>query len=429
MVLKKWMMPNGLWVSCCEMPDSSLAAVYVYVLGGARVEKDPEAGLAHFLEHLLFRGSPKYPNEKAVTDFIAKRGGETNAFTSHENIAIYVETFKEFGEEACDILSDVLFKSFFAEEAIALERGAVFQEINNSLDDPDADIGRVFSKLIWGEHPLGREILGDEAKVKSFTRESFLDYHSQYFYPANMSLAVAGGLRAEEVFDLAFKYFYEAPQRRERVRFNDALSPGEARTSIVDKDFNQARCILGSLPQDWITFKKEHAKDRIASYVLMKILGGGLGSRLYDSVRSKRGLAYTVYSYLSVYQDCGSFEVFLGTDADKASEAIRVVKQEFANMLKDGVTDEEIEKTKNAIRHDYAKRAGDEGGIAADIASEGLKDSEIMSYADYFQTHIQPIQKDDIMGVARRIFAPDGLRLAVTGKIEKYSQDLQDALN
>src|SRR3989344_1964189 len=430
MAYRKWKMQNGLWVICQEMPHTPLVAITIHSKGGSSVEGPNEIGLAHFMEHMAFKGSEKYPNEAKISGLIEQEGAEINAFTSHDRICFYIYTQANV-ELMFDILANAALRPIFREEDIEVERGPVLQEISESMDNPDDMFAKFAGKMLWGEHPYGGDILGTKAQVSSFGRTNFLDYYGKCFVPQDMALGVTGGIQSEKVFDLAFKYFcdgWEAGGERIKMPAVDYLYRPESKVSLLHKDFEQVKCLLGVPPQAWLSYAQDGEKERIATTLLANILGGGMSSRLFKKVRSQHGLVYYIGAGLNIFENAGTFCVYFGADQDNLPCALALIFSEINDILKNGITAEELAKVKNRQKTAYAQMLETPLGFAIFRGEAELHGTENISVEDFFKLRVDPIGVSDIMDVAKRLLQKENFYLAAMGKVGDHSKELEDLL-
>lgn len=430
MVLRKWMMQNGLWVRHQEMP-TPLIALTLHIKGGSSLENKNEIGIAHFLEHMVYKASEKYPSEELISGLIEREGAFTNAFTSYDRICFYIHTLANL-ELMFDILSDGLLRPLFRDEDIAVERGAVLQEIAEGVDDPDRMLSKLYGKMIWGEHSFGGDILGTAEQVSALNRDDFRNYYQRCFTPQNIVLCTSGGASAEEVFRLAFKYFCNNTKvtgNRMKLPDVDYSYAPPARLSLLDKELEQIKCCLGILPQEWISHKSIHKAKRIAAGLLSNILGGGLSSRLFGTIRSKRGLVYYIRSGISVYENSGSFWIDFGTSPSNLLPAISLIFKELDHLLKNGITADELAKVKNAQKTHYAKEQENSLSTAFAAGRGELNDSEMHTTEEFFKLYIDPIGVSDVMDVAQQMLLKENFYLAAVGRLGDKEKELENILN
>ncbi|MGI6449803.1 MAG: M16 family metallopeptidase [Desulfitobacteriia bacterium] len=337
---QKHVLPNGVRVLTEEIDHVRSVAIGLWVGAGSRNETEGYEGISHFIEHMFFKGT-KNRTAKQLAEALEAVGGQLNAFTTKEFTCYFARVLDEDISLAIDVLSDMFFNSSFDNKEIEKEKNVVIEEIKMYQDTPDEFIHDLFSQYVWNGHPLGKPILGVEETIKSLTREKVIDYLETRYTPGQVVIAVAGKIKHEDIIrELAgFGDF-----KRERKVPAPNQPQGSVFRSSVGKDTEQMHIIVGvpGLGQD--------DEDMYALHIVNNILGGGLSSRLFQEIREQRGLAYSVYSYHSTYADTGLFAVYAGTNPAKTEEVIRCVLEEMNTIKSQGITEEELARTKAQIK-------------------------------------------------------------------------------
>ncbi|OGF62153.1 hypothetical protein A2926_02045 [Candidatus Giovannonibacteria bacterium RIFCSPLOWO2_01_FULL_44_40] len=428
MNIRRWMMSNGLWVVVKEMPHTPLVGASLHIKGGSRVDSPNASGLAHFLEHVFFKGTEKYPTHEALDDLIEADGGRWNAATSHERILCFTSVFCESLEKAFDAISQMAFCPLFRQEDIDVERGPVIEEINQKLDAPDECADELYQKIAWGGHPLSRSILGLKESIGTITRGDFLEYHKNYFYPGNMVLSIAGGISAEKVFALCSKYFYEG-KFMPRTELSSTILNSEERFMVEDRNTSQTNAIVGTKAINWISHKKETLKNTLAASLLFNVLGGS--TRLFKKVRADRGLVYTIYSHTDICFDGGTAYTYFAAEPEKAKMALKITLDEYDNVLKNGITEDELKRAKLAGRRCYAEVGESSLNTALALGSFELNKDEFGEFIeplDFFDSCVEPITVDDLMSVAPALLGRTNLCLALVGKVDCCAEEFEQIL-
>jgi len=331
-------LPSGLRVATETMPDVRSVAVGFWIGVGSRDERDPVAGASHFLEHLLFKGT-KRRSAQEIAAVIDAVGGDMNAFTSKEYTCFYVRCLDRDLSLAVDVLGDMMTSSVVRSADVEAERQVVLEEIHMHHDTPDDLVHSVFSAAYFGEHPLGREVLGDEQTIGGMTRDQVHRYYRRHYVPGNVTVAVAGNVRhadvVEQVAAAVGDWSGDLPGARRSTP--DAGSPG---TVLRARPTEQTHIVLGGRGVG------RSDDRRWAAGVLNQALGGGMASRLFQEIRERRGLVYSVYSYNGMYVDSGTFAVYAGTTPRKADEVLAVTRAELDAVLTQGITDDELLRAK-----------------------------------------------------------------------------------
>ncbi len=333
---------NGLRVATETMATVQTASVGVWVDVGARHERPEINGVAHMLEHMAFKGTTRR-SARVIAEQIENVGGQLNAYTSRENTAYYARVLAADLPLAVDILADILQHSTFEPEELERERGVILQEIGQAQDTPDDLVFDLFQETAFPNQSLGRPILGPAAIVSAMPREALTGYMSQHYAPDRMVLAAAGKVEHDRLVDLANELFQRLPaspaSTAERVE-PGAYTSGDRREA---RDLEQAHLVLG-LPAF-----SYHDKDFHALQVLSVMLGGGMSSRLFQEVREKRGLAYSVFSFAACYRDTGVFGIYAGTGEEETAELVPVVCDEFLALM-DAPLEEELARARAQLK-------------------------------------------------------------------------------
>lgn len=334
-------LPNGLRVATVAMPSVQTASVGVWVDAGARHERPEINGVAHMLEHMAFKGTARR-SARLIAEEIENVGGQLNAYTSRENTAYYARVLADDLPLAADILADILQHSTFEPEELERERGVILQEIGQTLDTPDDLIFDLFQETAFPDQSLGRSILGPADIVRGMSRDQLTGYMAEHYAPERMIFAASGKVEHERLVDLGAELFQKLPARSsgngevEMGRY----APGDLRK---DRDLEQVHLILG-LPAF-----SYHDDDFYALQVLSAMLGGGMSSRLFQEVREKRGLAYSVFSFAACYRDTGVFGIYAGTGEEQTAELVPVLCDELTALM-NNASEEELARARAQLK-------------------------------------------------------------------------------
>lgn len=341
-MISSWNLTNGATLVVEEIPYLKSAAIGVYIKVGSRHEKAEIAGASHFIEHMLFKGTP-VRTAREIAEGFEKIGGQLNAFTSKEYTCVYARTLDEDLYMALDIIFDMLFNSSFAEKDFNTEKGVIIEEINIYEDTPDDLIHDVFSRSLWKGHAMGSPILGTLDSVSSFERQEIYDFYKACYVPANMVISIAGNIDKDRIKDSIESHLKNEPPAD--INLPQVKPSGlEPFISLVEKDTEQVQLCLG------VPGISYFSTQRYTQNVMNSILGGGMSSRLFQSIREERGLAYSVYSFPSNYSDTGSYSVCIGTGPAKVSSFFEALFKELENFVKQGVSEEEVARTQQLIK-------------------------------------------------------------------------------
>jgi predicted Zn-dependent peptidase len=364
-MINKTVLNNGIRIITEKIPHSYSVTIGIWVTNGSRHERRESNGVAHFIEHLLFKGT-KRRSALDISREIDSVGGILNAFTSREFVCYYAKVLDSFLPKAVDILSDIFLDSQFDPEEIEKERKVILQEINMQEDSPDDYIHDLFSQSLWRGHPLGMPIIGNEESVGGLTRDYVIGYMNENYRAENIIIAAAGNVDHQELLRLFSDMCSRIPGGATK---KSTRRPSYKKTiKVVEKDLEQVHLCLGvkALPQD-----HEH---RYAAHLMNTILGGGMSSRLFQEVREKKGLAYSIYSYMAAHSDTGSLAVYAGTSQERLAEVIDITLREFKRLKKRTVTRIELDSAKEQLK----------GNILLSLESSDNRMSKLAKNEIYF---------------------------------------------
>lgn len=402
-------LPNGLRVVLSPMRDTNTATVVVMTGTGSRYENKNENGLAHFLEHMFFKGTKKRKGAREISEELDGVGSVYNAFTSKERTAYYAKVSSRNLDTALDVISDIFLNSTLPAKEIKKERGAVIQEIDMYEDMPMRTIDNVFDALFFGaEHPLGRTILGPKENIRSFSRKDFVTYLKRNYVPANTVVCVAGSFSEKKILAKIKKDFARvtsAPSPRFSPFVNTQTEP---RVAIREKKTDQTQLMLGVPAYPYLH------KDEYALEVLTTILGSGMSSRLFMEVREKRGLAYSVRASAERYPDTGYFVVQAGVEHGKLEKTIETILTEFKKIRHTKVPNAELSKAKEYLKGIMTLSLETSDSIAENAATSLIHIGRIRSLEEIMKG-IDKVTSEDIQRVARDILQGKVLNLAIIG--------------
>ncbi|OGG62528.1 hypothetical protein A3C21_00150 [Candidatus Kaiserbacteria bacterium RIFCSPHIGHO2_02_FULL_59_21] len=401
-------LPNGLRVVLAPMPGNS-TAVIVMSGTGSRYEDKRENGLAHFLEHMFFKGTRRRPSAKAISEELDALGAVYNAFTAKERTAYFAKVSKQYLDTALDVISDIFLNSKLPEKEITKERGAIIQEVDMYEDMPMRTVDNVFDELLFGaEHPLGRTILGPKENIRSFTRKDFSAYMKRNYTPLNTVVCITGAFDEKKVLAKVRKEFGILPHGNPPSCITFASEQNAPRIAIKEKKTDQTHFILGVPAYPYLH------KDEFALAVLSTILGGGMSSRLFLEVREKRGLAYSVHSWVERYPDTGYLAVQAGVEHGKLEKTVQTILAEFKKIKKTNVSKQELEKAKNYIKGTLTLSLETSDEIAGHAATSMINLGRVRSL-DEILKGVDAVSAADVARVARDLLRTDKLNLAIIG--------------
>lgn len=385
-------LPSGTRVVTEAMPGVRSVAVGFWIGCGSRDEQAPVAGASHFLEHLLFKGTGRRSAQQ-IAEAIDAVGGDLNAFTSKEYTCFMVRCLDRDLPLAIDVLGDMFTSARIDPADVDAERAVVLEEIHMYLDTPDDLVHSMFSEAYFGEHPLGREVLGSKTTVTEMHRDQVDGYYRRQYVPSNLVVAVAGNVEHDDVVE-------QVASALEGARVGDPdiarVRPDarpQARTVLCHRPIEQVHMLLGGAGL------ARSDERRWTANVLNQALGGGMASRLFQEVRERRGLVYSVFSYLGRHADTGTFAVYAGTAAPKVTEVLGVIREEFARLLIDGLTDEELVRAKGFLAGSLVLALEDTGSRMSRLGKAVITDSPLLSLDDMV-TAVEAVSVDDVRDVA-----------------------------
>jgi len=423
--IERELLPNGLLVLTEAVPQVRSVAVGIWARSGSRSEPPALSGIAHFIEHMLFKGTERRTAEDIARE-IERLGGYLDAFTAKEMICLNSKVLDEHVPKAFDIMADMVLRSRCAEEDVKKEKGVILEELKMEQDNPEYLVNEIFSQNFWRNHPLGRPILGTRETVRRFDSPKVLSSYRRWFAPANLLVSAAGNLRHQEIRDLVTRHFAEAgngPVPGVRPAKPSAQAPPVPRAHITarsKKGLEQVQICLGvpSCPA---------ASDRRYVLSLLNyILGGGMSSRLFQNIREQQGLAYSIFSDLNPYRDAGTFCVYAGTARQKAERLISCVTQEFRNLKAEPVTEEELRRAKDHLIGSLVLSLESSSARMSNLARQELYFGRFYS-TDEVTRSIEAVTREEIQQLARELFRPEKISLALLGNLGGYRPS-RDAL-
>jgi predicted Zn-dependent peptidase len=411
-------LPGGLRVVTEAVPGVRSAAFGVWVGVGSRDEHPKEAGASHFLEHLLFKGTARRTALEiaAVMDAV---GGELNAFTAKEYTCYYARVLDADLPLAVDVVADLVTSATCSPEDVEAERGVILEEISMHDDDPGDVVHDAFSQALYGDHALGRPVIGSVDTIEALTHASITGYYRQRYTQPEMVVSVAGNVDHSEVVRLVVQAFgHSPPAASSPLRAHDPPGP-HASVVVEDRPTEQAHLVLGthgvsrSDPRRW------------ALSVLNNALGGGMSSRLFQEVRENRGLAYSVYSYAAHHHDTGAFGVYAGCAPGKVDEVLEVCRAELDAVARKGLTDDEIVRAKGQLRGSLVLGLEDTGSQMTRIGKAELVHGHVLAVDELLEL-IEGVTPDAVREVAQDVLQRP-LSLGIIGPF--HDRDFAEVLS
>jgi predicted Zn-dependent peptidase len=411
--IRRTRLDSGLRVVTEHLPGLRSAAVGFWVGTGSRDEPESIAGASHFLEHLLFKGTESR-HAAEIAEAVESCGGDMNAFTGQEITAFYVRVPDRHLGLALDILSDIVWTPALRVDEVESERQVILEEIKMRDDTPDDLVHDVFAGALFPDHPLGREVAGTQATISAMARDDIAEYHAAHYQPSNVVVAVAGNVDHDTVVAQVDAAQPQSPRDRP-ARRNGADAGVPEHLAVLERPLEQAHVVLG------VRALRRDDPDRFALAVVDQVLGGGMSSRLFQEVREKRGLAYSVFSYRSAFQETGALAVYCGTAPERVEEVLEVVRGELDRLVADGgITQRELTGAKGHLTGSLALSLESSSSRMHRIGRSELTMGEIPSL-DWVVEQVESVTVDDIARVIDRVLGAGGRTLAVVGPVDSHA--------
>ncbi|MBI5050324.1 MAG: insulinase family protein [Nitrospirae bacterium] len=405
---KKIILDNGIPVVTEIAKDTQSVCIGIWVNIGARYEVPEKNGISHFFEHMVFKGTNKR-TAKDIAVGIDSIGGELNAFTSRESTTFYVKVLDEYIEKALELLTDIFLNSTFPEEDIEKEKGIITEEIKMVEDTPDDHIHDLFSRNVWGENGLGQTILGRRETIKTFTRGDLLAHIKKYYGTKNIIISCAGNFKEKHLID----------------SLNSGLGRLKRESNLKAETAPKFRCKLNTIHKKLL---ETHicagveglpigSDERYSMHLINTILGAGISSRLFQEIREKRGLAYSIFSFNIAYYDTGAWAVYAGTDKSHAKEVVNLIIDEMRS-LSETITADELQRAKNQLK----------GNLILSLESTSSKMTNIAKQEIYYGKYYSPqeiisavesVTLEDVKSLSKRLTANNPFALTIYGPVKE----------
>jgi predicted Zn-dependent peptidase len=408
---QKTSLDNGLRLITSVMPHTRSVCVSIFIGTGSRYESSDEAGISHFIEHVLFKGTEKRPTARAISEAIESVGGILNGGTDKELTVYWAKVPQHHFALALDVLSDLLLRPRFDPEAIERERQVIIEEINMSRDVPSQRANMLIDELIWPGHPLGRDIAGDRESVMAITRDGMLDYLKRQYQPDNTVVSIAGNVQHPEMTGAVSQMLGSWTSGQSKYGYL-AYEPGQARRLKIEKRKTEQAHLCLALPGLPLLHPQRFTLD-----LLNAILGEGMSSRLFTEIRERLGLAYSINSYVEHYLDSGAVTVYAGVEPKKLATAIRAILEQLEG-LKTPVAEPELTKAKEFAKGRLLLRLEDSRNVAGWLGGQEILTKRILN-PDQLISIIEAITAEELAELAQKLITDTGLRLAVVGPVAK----------
>ena len=415
--IRETRLENGLRLITEHIPSVRSVSIGFWIVGGSRIEKPEENGITHFIEHMLFKGTPTR-NAYDIAQEVDSLGGQLDAFTSREYSCLLATVLDDHLPRAIDILTDLLKNSLFHEQEIDRERKVILEEIKMIEDTPDEYVHDLCIRNFWPHHALGRSVIGHQKNVQRFIRDHLVNYFQKNFLPGQIIIAAAGNINHEYVQDLIQeKNLFPALSRSEK-QYTFEPSTAHKQIAYFPKKLEQIHLCL------MMEGISQNHHSRFAGYILNSILGGGMSSRLFQKIREQHGLAYSVFSSWHSYQDTGLVSIYAGTRSDSFPDTIKLILEELRILKKQEVPIEELQRTKNQLK----------GILMLGLESTANRMSKLARQEIYFGrnfslneilSQIEEVTTEDILQLANLLFDTEKLSLTVLGDIKEPKMSLE----
>jgi predicted Zn-dependent peptidase len=417
--IRKTTLPNGLVVLTEQIPHHRSVSMGAWINSGSRDEAPVINGVSHFVEHMVFKGTTSR-SARQIAREVDTIGGNLDAFTGKESVCFNIKVLDEHIAPALDVLSDLVLHPTFTPEEIEREKGVILEEIKMDEDNPDYLVTELFTQNFWKGDALGRPILGTKKTVSSFDQQTVFDFYHDRFTPRNIVFSAAGNLdhesfvaQVEHHFDkLAPSPSYVLPRRESPASIPHI-------TLKSKKSLEQVQLVLG-VPAPHIAHP-----DRYGIYLLNSILGGGMSSRLFQTIREDRGLAYSIFSEMAPFRDAGSLCIYAGVAVDKIRETIRLTMEEFTRLKQQMVSESELKRAKDQLKSNIVLGLESSSSRMANLARQQMYFGRFFGVEEIIR-EIEAVTPDDIQRLARDLFRPDATALTLLGNLGEVNIERGD---
>jgi len=407
--IRRTILPNGLTILTEKMDHIRSVAMGVWVRAGSRHELAEMNGISHFVEHMVFKGT-KSRSAQLIAREVDAIGGNLDAFTGKETVCFNMKVLDEHVPTALDVLSDLVLNPVFASEEIHRERGVILEEIKMDEDNPDYLVHEIFTQNFWKDHPLGKPILGTKETVRRFERDTLMDFYGGRFLGGNMIFSAAGNIDHDSFVGQVARRFESLPAGQSPS--SSGTPKTTARINLRNKkSLEQVQLCLG-VPAPPVAHD-----SRYIVLVLNTLLGGGMSSRLFQTIREERGLAYAIYSDLNPYSDTGSLCVYAGTSADKAVQVVDLVMAEFNRLKHEPLPEDELRRAKDQLK----------GNLLLSLESSMSRMSNLARQQMYFNyffgqqeilDKVEEVSAEQVMQMSKTLFQPDLVAVTLLGRLD-----------
>lgn len=415
--IDRTVLPNGVRVVTERMPNVRSVSAGVWIATGSREESTHQTGISHFIEHMLFKGTTNRSAEQ-IARSVDSIGGGLDAFTSKELVSYNIKVLDEHLPQAFDVVSDLVRNPLFEKSDIEKEKGVILEELKMEIDNPEYLIHELFSNNFWKGHALGRPILGTPQTIRSFNQDKVREYYGQFYTPRNILITAAGNLTHRKLVQLVEDKFGDL-KARPVPTVKTAPTPHAPLVFRNKSSLEQVHLYLG-VP----SIAMPH-KDRFPCYILNAILGGGMSSRLFQNIREKQGLAYTVYSELTMYHDAGCMLIYAGTSPRSAGRVIESVVHELRELVDHHVTTEELRRAKDHLKGSFVLGLESTSSRMGNLARQELYFKRFFSIDEMLE-NVENVTAEQIQNMAADFFDPKRMAVTMLGRLDGFKVHRRD---
>lgn len=409
-MLQKETLINGIRIVTEEIPYVNSVSIGIWIKAGSRYENLENNGISHFIEHILFKGT-KNRSAKDIANSIDKIGGQLNAFTSKECTCFYAKVLDTHFDTALDVLSDMFFNSNFDCGEIDKERGVVLEEINMYEDTPEDLVHDLFSQTVWSGNPLGMSILGTEESLGNLNRDKIIQYFNENYCPKNIVISVVGNFKQNDIVN-KIKAYFENVEQKDKIDAQIEIPHFEPEYILKSKSTEQVHLCMGFNGVD------VKSKAFYPLLILNNVFGGAMSSRLFQKIREDRGLAYSVFSYPSSFEDCGLFSIYAGSKPDNLKSVTELIMEEIYTIKDKGITEEELYDSKEQLKGSYILGLESTSGRMISIGKSELLLDKIYLPSEIL-AKIDMVDMDSVNSIIKQIFDIDNMGAAIIGSMKK----------
>ncbi len=407
--IRRTILPNGLTILTEKMDHIRSVAMGVWIRAGSRHEMAEVNGISHFVEHMVFKGT-KSRSAQRIAREVDAIGGNLDAFTGKETVCFNIKVLDEHVPTALDVLSDLVLNPTFASDEITRERGVILEEIKMDEDNPDYLVHEIFTQAFWKDHPLGKPILGTKETVRRFERDTLCNFYGQRFHGGNMIFSAAGNIEHDVFVEQVTRRFELLPAGESLT----AVVPPKTAARIILKNkkaLEQVQLCLG-VPAPAIA-----DESRYVTLVLNTILGGGMSSRLFQTVREERGLAYSIYSDLNPYSDTGSLCVYAGTSSDRAIQVVQLVMEQFRRLKTETLPADELRRAKDQLKGNLLLSLESSMSRMSNLARQQMHFNYFFGMQEILDK-VESITEDQVLAMANHLFQPETVAVTLLGRLD-----------